>query len=150
MQTVPRTDSGHPSGVIRIAVGTAAGVLLAVGILAIVSSAVSQRRAAQADVAQLERSRIDLARTVVGELLPTVLSQYQMEWQRFPTTEEGLRVLVAAPGRKGGYLDDPQTIIDPWGHPYRYRSPGRGGPDTYDLSSDGPDGVAGTADDVTN
>jgi oligopeptide/dipeptide ABC transporter ATP-binding protein len=36
--------------------------------------------------------------------------------------------------------------LDPWGHPFRYRAPGRSGR-PFDLSSDGPDG-APSADDV--
>ncbi|MEZ6318575.1 MAG: type II secretion system protein GspG [Phycisphaerales bacterium] len=42
---------------------------------------------------------------------------------------------------------DQETLDDPWGKPYRYAPDATG--DGYSLSSDGPDGVEGTADDIT-
>ncbi len=39
---------------------------------------------------------------------------------------------------------------DPWGNDYVYVYPGQNNPHSYDLYSRGPDGVAGTADDITN
>ena len=39
---------------------------------------------------------------------------------------------------------------DPWGHAYIYVCPGRNNINGYDLFSVGPDGKAGTKDDITN
>ncbi len=39
---------------------------------------------------------------------------------------------------------------DPWGNDYVYQHPGRNNTHSYDLFSRGPDGVAGTSDDITN
>ena len=39
---------------------------------------------------------------------------------------------------------------DPWALPYVYAAPGSRNQITFDLSSAGPDRVAGTADDITN
>jgi general secretion pathway protein G len=39
---------------------------------------------------------------------------------------------------------------DPWGHPYRYDFPGKHRTNSYDLSSAGPDGKFGTADNIAN
>ncbi|MDW8259630.1 MAG: type II secretion system protein GspG, partial [Gammaproteobacteria bacterium] len=67
-----------------------------------------------------------------------------------------LKALVEKPEqvrnwREGGYLS--KISPDPWGEPYRYRSPGLKGAD-YDLYSLGPDGQEGTpetdADNITN
>ena len=48
----------------------------------------------------------------------------------------------------GPYLENmPQ---DPWVNPYVYTYPGRRNPSGYDLYSTGPDGKAGTDDDIGN
>ena len=51
---------------------------------------------------------------------------------------------------RAGYLRSPRDFLDAWGRPMRYRCPGRHNPDGYDLWSVGPDGIDGTADDITN
>ena len=40
--------------------------------------------------------------------------------------------------------------LDPWQHPYVYVFPGKHRPNSYDLSSMGLDGRAGTEDDIVN
>jgi len=40
--------------------------------------------------------------------------------------------------------------LDPWGKAYVYRSPGQHNSEDYDLLSTGPDGIEGTADDISN
>jgi len=67
---------------------------------------------------------------------------------RYPTTEEGLGVLV-----KEGFLranNDKGTLTDPWGHEYVYLYPGQKNPDSYDVKSYGPDGQPGTQDDIVS
>jgi len=41
-------------------------------------------------------------------------------------------------------------VIDPFGHEYQYLSPGTHNTATYDLSSNGADGISGNADDISN
>jgi general secretion pathway protein G len=71
-----------------------------------------------------------------------------------PTTEQGLKSLVAKPEveplpqRWRQLLDAP--IVDPWGQEYFYSQPGKHNPDGYDLFSAGPDKKPGTADDLGN
>ncbi len=51
----------------------------------------------------------------------------------------------------GPYLESGAVPADPWGNPYKYRSPGEHGP--YDIISFGADGREGGASeniDVTN
>ena len=43
-------------------------------------------------------------------------------------------------------FDEAGRLLDPWGRPYRYA---RVDPQRFDLSCDGDDGVAATADDVS-
>lgn len=51
---------------------------------------------------------------------------------------------------RGPYILDPNSLLDAWGHPLRYRVPGVHNPDGYDLWSAGPDGDDGTDDDIGN
>jgi general secretion pathway protein G len=78
------------------------------------------------------------------QLLGTALDLFHLDVGRYPTTEEGLRVLKEKPnnlpGWGGPYLDK-AIPNDPWGRPYVYKSPGEHG--TYDLSSLGADGAPG-------
>jgi general secretion pathway protein G len=80
--------------------------------------------------------------------LREALHRYWVETGRYPTTEQGLRVLL---GKKysGHTLDKDFPLTDPWGYPYVYRAPGRSPGKPYDLFSVGPDGMEGTADDVS-
>jgi general secretion pathway protein G len=54
-----------------------------------------------------------------------------------------------APGWKGPYLKK-GIPPDPWGNPYTYEYPGKHNVNGYDIMSMGPDGHAGTDDDVVN
>jgi general secretion pathway protein G len=81
------------------------------------------------------------------------LEKYRKDTGQYPTTEQGLRALVAAPAPRpakwnGPYLAAGETLLtDPWSRPYVYRAPTA--PSTsYLLRSTGPDGTDGTADDV--
>ncbi len=80
--------------------------------------------------------------------IESVLALFKTDTGRFPTTSEGLEVLVSNPGIKGynadGYLD--KVPSDPWGTKYVYISPGVNNRD-YDLKSYGNDGESGGAED---
>jgi len=75
----------------------------------------------------------------------TALEQYRMDSGNYPSTEQGLQILMNNEhGQK--YLDKIRN--DPWGRPYHYRYPGSNNPSSYDLWSDGKDGIEGTMDDI--
>ena len=80
--------------------------------------------------------------------IESALALFKTDTGRFPTTSEGLEVLVSNPGIKGynadGYLD--KVPADPWGTKYVYISPGQNNRD-YDLKSYGQDGENGGVDD---
>ena len=87
--------------------------------------------------------------------LSTALDLYRLDIGRYPTTEEGLAVLVEPPvaggSWRGPYLSGRDVPIDPWGHPYHYATPGEHG--DFDLLSYGADGrLGGDGDDadITN
>jgi len=99
-----------------------------------------------------QKSKIGAAKGQIANL-ETALDKFEAECGRYPTTSEGLNALQVQPsglkGWAGPYLkkDIPN---DPWDHPYVYKSPGTHSKaaNSYDLSSNGPDGAEGTADDI--
>lgn len=85
----------------------------------------------------------DTARTQMHNL-SQALKLYQIKFQRFPSTAEGLGLLEAPP--KGPALME-SVPVDPWGKNYAYVYPGTSGR-RFDLKSAGPDGVMDTEDDI--
>lgn len=73
------------------------------------------------------------------------LDLFKISVGRYPTTAEGLNALVQAPGGvtnwTGPYQKKSIVPKDPWGHEYKYVSPGQHGP--YDIVSYGADGREG-------
>lgn len=83
------------------------------------------------------------------------LQLFRLDAGRYPTSEEGLGALVAAPPSaplwNGPYLPDRTAIVDPWGRAYRMRMPGQHGEvDVFSYGSDGAAGGSGEARDVGN
>ena len=82
------------------------------------------------------------------ERLGTVLDTFRLDVGRYPTTQEGLQVLVTRPMGierwDGPYLNK-GIPKDPWDRPYVYRSPGDAGR-PYDIYSLGADGAPGGTD----
>jgi general secretion pathway protein G len=102
----------------------------------------------------LGSARSDTARIQI-EKLSGVLDLYRLEAGHYPTEQEGLRALVEKPAQadnwNGPYLKNRESLIDPWGQPYGYRSPGEHGEfDLYTLGADGKEGGDGADKDVTN
>ena len=82
------------------------------------------------------------------ERLGTVLDTFRLDVGRYPTTQEGLQVLVQRPmgvDRWDGPYINKGIPKDPWDRPYIYRSPGEAGR-PYDLYSLGADGAPGGTD----
>jgi len=78
-------------------------------------------------------------------MISTALDAFKLDVGRYPTTQEGLKVLWKNPGNipnwNGKYLPKP-IQKDPWGHPYVYKQPGPNG-EPYELKSLGADGKEG-------
>ncbi len=123
-------------------------LMLVVIIIGILVAMVAPRLTGKSQQARIAASQAD-----INAHLSTALDLFELGVGRFPTTQEGLAALRTAPsgatGWKGPYLkrDVPK---DPWGRKYAYRSPGQHNREDYDLFSNGPDGVEGGDDDVTN
>ena len=99
----------------------------------------------------LGKKRIELKplqATKSMEALSVALGRYKFHVGEYPSTEEGLAVLALKAYRKKGG-DGPYVnhiVNDPWGNAYVYETrPDGGHPILY---SKGPDGRAGTTDDV--
>ena len=80
--------------------------------------------------AQLDRSKVRTAETQI-HMLKSALDTMRLDIGRYPTAEEGLQLLVAAPADPqlrllwhGPYLEN-QVPLDPWNKPYLYRPEGR-------------------------
>jgi len=102
----------------------------------------------------LGTARSDTAHIQI-EKLSSVLDLYRLEVGHYPTDQEGLQALMEKPAQtdawNGPYLKSKDSLIDPWGVPYAYRSPGQHGEfDLYTLGADGKEGGEGADKDITN
>jgi general secretion pathway protein G len=93
-----------------------------------------RRVVAERDTARLEIHRVcDAA------------AMFFIEHRRLPTLEE----LITPDATGGPCLEGFETVPrDPWGNEYRLRPGQYSG--TFEITSDGPDGVPGTEDDVSS
>ena len=94
--------------------------------------------------AQLGKSEVTIAKAQM-EAFEKSLDTYRLDVGRYPSTEEGMAALMAAPATAGAKWNGPYLKkgipLDPWGHPYQYRSPGTKG--DYEILSTGKDGQPG-------
>jgi len=113
-------------------------VVVIIGILAtiiVINVLPSQNRA------MIEKARADVSQ------LESAVEMYRLTMNSYPTTEDGLEVLVTAPADarlaarypEGGFIN--RLPEDPWGNAYQYAIPGEYG--RYDIWSFGADGRVG-------
>lgn len=102
---------------------------------------------------QIGKSEAKAARAQL-DALEKALDTYRLDVGHYPSTEQGLAALQAAPGSEskwqGPYLKK-AVPNDPWGRAYVYKAPGDHG--EYDLLSfgkDGKQGGTGEDADITN
>jgi general secretion pathway protein G len=118
-------------------------LMIVVVILGLLATIIMPRILNRPEQARRMKAKIDIRN------IESALALFKTDTGRFPTTSEGLEVLVSSnPGIKGynpdGYLD--RLSLDPWGNRYIYISPGQHSID-YDIESYGKDGEdGGTAD----
>jgi general secretion pathway protein G len=85
---------------------------------------------AKANIAQLEQA----------------LERFYIHFDRYPASEEGLKVLVEPPAGEEAKWRGPYVSMlrnDPWGNAFQYRNPGTHRPPRFDLWSRGADGADG-------
>lgn len=99
------------------------------------------------------RARITATKTQI-QVFRAALASVEMDNDHYPQGRNGLLYLVQRPNDaknwRGPYLDKPIIPKDRWGNDFIYECPGKHSPDSYDLISMGPDGIAGTEDDITS
>ena len=131
--------SQHPRGTVRGF--TLLELLVVLVVLGLLVSIVGPRY-----FNQLGKSEGKAAQAQIASIAKA-LDMYRIDMGRYPSTEQGLAALSAAPANEprwhGPYL---QKVVpnDPWGRPYTYKSPGDTG--EFDLLSLGKDGAAGGTD----
>ena len=79
----------------------------------------------------------------------TAVDSFEVDDGFYPKSLQGLvQRTDGATNWHGPYLD--KLPVDPWGGKYIYEYPGKHNTNGYDLFSAGPDGKAGTDDDIVN
>ncbi len=93
---------------------------------------------------QLGKSEVTIARAQI-EAFEKSLDTYRLDVGRYPSTEEGMAALMAAPPTAGVKWNGPYLKKgipqDPWGQAYQYRAPGTKA--EYEIVSTGKDGQPG-------
>jgi general secretion pathway protein G len=132
----------------RVRAFTLIELMLVMVILATLAALVVPRFTGQSEKAKIKAAGVDIS-TIEG-----ALNTFEVDCGRYPTTEEGLQPLLAAPMNAkdwgGPYLMRNTVPLDPWENPYVYKYPGQHNPNGVDLYSFGPDGHEGGGDDIDN
>ena len=117
-------------------------LMIVVVILGLLATIIMPKILDRPEQARRMKAKVDI------RSIESALALFKTDTGRFPTTSEGLEVLVSNSGIIGynadGYLD--KVPSDPWGAKYVYISPGVNSRD-YDLKSYGQDGESGGAED---
>jgi general secretion pathway protein G len=131
------TRSKNPAD--RVAGYSLLEILIVLAIIGMIVALVGPRL-----FAQLDKSKITAARVQMKSLKSAVMTM-RLDIDRFPTGEEGLKLLEKAPteveGWGGPYLDG-TLPKDPWGRDYLYAPPATSN-DSPTLSTLGADGKPG-------
>src|SRR6266571_4306144 len=114
-------------------------ILVVLTLIGIVMGIIGSKFIGQGEEAKRKAAKIEIEQ--VGQSLDL----FKLEIGRYPTTQEGLQALIAAPAGitnwHGPYLRKESVPKDPWNNDYKYVSPGQHGP--FDLISYGADGREG-------
>ncbi|OGL39486.1 MAG: type II secretion system protein GspG [Candidatus Schekmanbacteria bacterium RIFCSPHIGHO2_02_FULL_38_11] len=124
-------------------------IMVVVVIIGILATLVGTAVIGRIDEANIAKAKSDIA-TLQGSL-----QLYKLDNGNYPTTEQGLDLLVKPPAetegsktwKEGGYIEGGRLPLDSWKNQYQYLSPGVNNPN-YDLWSMGKDGESGNEDDI--
>lgn len=101
---------------------------------------------------QFGSAKTDAAEIAVNRIL-TDLEFYKVDVGSFPSEDEGLDALTAAPGDatgwNGPYIADAAMLIDPWGNEYLYTVNSDGTVTVRSLGADGAEDGTGENSDVS-
>jgi general secretion pathway protein G len=114
-------------------------MLVVLGIIALLASLVAPKV-----IKYLSKAKSDTATAQIKNL-QSAIELYFLDIGRYPASKEGLLSLIeppeATPNWNGPYIKSRDGLLDPWGRPYVYVTPGKGA--DYDLMSYGQDGEPG-------
>jgi general secretion pathway protein G len=116
-------------------------------ILALIASIAAPQVTKHLRKAKLETAKIQI------DALGAAVDSFHVDNGRLPTTDEALKALIERPAGlptwDGPYIKKKESLIDPWGEPYKYRVPGKNGEyDVYSFGSDKKEGGEGDASDL--
>jgi general secretion pathway protein G len=140
------TRHRSPQGRRRTAAFTLIELLLVLVILAVLAAVVVPKFTGRSEQAKQAAAKTDIS------MLDGALELYEQDNGHYPSTDEGMRVLVEQPANAqtwhGPYIKR-GVPKDPWGNEYVYRYPGQHNTNGFDLFSMGPDQREGN-DDIDN
>jgi general secretion pathway protein G len=114
-------------------------LLVVLGIIALLSALVAPQVIRYLGDARTEAASAQLKN------LESAVELYYLDTGTYPPSASGLDALIDAPagvgGWRGPYLKKREGLIDPWGQPFTYKTPGEHG--AYDVFSLGRDGKQG-------
>lgn len=104
-----------------------------------------------------KKADIRTAQVQIGNLV-SALKMYAVDMKTYPSTEDGLQMLIKSPEDErlarnwsGPYIEGSKLPIDPWGNEFQYEfGTEEGSGDFPRIFSMGPDGQAGNEDDIAN
>ncbi len=111
-------------------------ILVVMVILGLIATAVAVNV-----VGRASQARVDRAKTDVQRIASDGVEAFKVMRGRYPTTEEGLKLLLDEKFLKPNAPDG--KLNDPWGKEYIYLYPGQAHPDAFDVKSYGADGQPG-------
>ena len=122
-------------------------LMLVLVILGVLAAVVLPNLAGKSEKAKIGAAKADIT------VIDTALDDFNTDIGHYPSSDEGLRALIEpmnVKGWSGPYLKRNDVPKDPWGKDYIYRFPPSHNKGWPDVSSLGPDGQEGTADDIDN
>lgn len=128
-------------------------LLIVVVILGILATFLVPKIMQKPDEARIVKAKNDI------KSMELALKMYKLDNGSYPNTLQGLKALIVKPDqspipnnwRAGGYLDT-NSVADPWGNAYIYRSPGENGRafEIICLGADGKEGGKGVDADINS
>ena len=122
-------------------------IIVVVTIIALLATLIAPRL-----IGQIGGAKVGVAKSEV-RAIGTAVTMYVTDTGTVLDDSFDLDVLPLPPeeggGPQGPYLNKTDDLIDPWGNLYAIRVPGLVNYD-FDVYSNGPDGHAGTEDDISN
>ena len=113
-------------------------ILVVIAMIALLASLVAPKLFNKLGSAKTKTAKVQI------QMVETALDAFRLDFGRYPTESEGITILWIKPENQiqwdGPYLPKPLKL-DPWGHPYVYKSPA--GEHHFDFISYGADGRVG-------